>query len=335
MPRLYRCLCMKSIVAILDWGLGHASRCIPLIRRLVGEGDEVLVVSSGSALALVKAECPDVATHTLPAYNVRYPSQNMIWNMLRQGPRIFYTVWKEQQLIDTLVADFKPDRIISDGRFGCYKPGIENIWLAHQLQIQHPWSWIQQMANTLYHAYIQRRFQAVWIPDYAEVTQRLSGNLASPVSQLPATYLGPLSRYQHTSQQHKSTRYEWLFLLSGPEPQRSRLEKQLRDLALQLREPVLLVRGVTGSNKRDKVNTQLTTVDWLHGTELAQAVAQSKRILCRSGYSTLMDLHYWQKQALLIPTPGQTEQEYLAQHWAIRGWARTITQDKLDIAIFH
>ncbi|MEM1217046.1 MAG: glycosyltransferase, partial [Bacteroidota bacterium] len=313
------------LLAILDWGLGHASRCVPLVRQWQVEGKRVTVASSGKALAFLRRELPSVPRLELPAYAIRYPTGNMVWNMAAQAPKIARVILRERRVLNKFLAKNKVDKIVSDGRFGCFSNAVSSVWLAHQLQIQHDNFWVRSLANAGYHRWIKRHFEEVWVPDF-QGADSLAGQLAIPISGLTHQYIGPLSRYAGSSIAHDATTYDYLALLSGPEPQRSLLEQQLLQWLPTIGKRCLLVRGVPGSSTIVGNENGVATVDWLLGDELLQHVQRSKQLICRSGYSTLMDLYFWQKPALLIPTPGQTEQEYLSEYWAAQGWARTVPQ---------
>ena len=319
-----------DLVAVLDWGLGHASRCVSLIESLAKEGQDITIASSGKALLFLREHFPTYHFEELPPYNVRYPYKSMAANLLLQLPRGAKTIWQEHRYLKSIVAQRGITRIISDGRFGCWHPKVESIWMAHQLQIQHASSGLAWLANTAYHSYIRRHFQQVWIPDRENVP-RLAGDLSQPISGLPYRYLGPQSRFQDGFSNAVPSQYRYLALLSGPEPQRTRLEQVLRSQLAELHAPALLVRGVPGSTVIKNTTGQLHEVDWLLGDGLQSAIQQSETIICRSGYSTLMDAWYWQKLLLLIPTPGQTEQEYLARYWAAQGWAEWQAQSQLKV----
>ena len=320
-----------DLIAVLDWGLGHASRCVSVIEQLIDAGQEVTVASAGKALLFLREHFPALHFVELPAYNIRYPYSSMVVNMLLQSPKVFRVMWREHRLLRKVVAECEITRIISDGRFGCWHPNVESVWLAHQLHIQHHNALVAGTANTLYHAYVRRCFQQLWIPDHT-VPPRLAGNLSEPIPGLPYQYLGPQSRFKdEVHSEHSTTKYRYLALLSGPEPQRSILEKKLRQQLIAKGEPALLVRGVPGSTQIQQQTGQLYEVDWLLGASLHEAVATSATIICRSGYSTLMDAHYWQKRLLLIPTPGQTEQEYLARYWSEQGWANWQHQAEISL----
>lgn len=319
-----------DLVAILDWGLGHASRSVSLVEQLTGQGREITIASSGKALLFLRKHFPAYPFVELPAYAIRYPHQSMVANMLRQFPRALRVIGSEYRQVQSIVQEREITRIISDGRFGCWHPEVPSIWVAHQLHIQHANAGLATVANRTYHHYIRRRFQEVWIPDRA-TEPRLAGKLSQPIVGLPYRYLGPQSRFQSKEVKDKIIRFRYLVLLSGPEPQRSRLEALLRTQLSKLDAPTLLVRGVPGETEIRKTSSQLHLVDWLLGDQLEEAVQQSETIICRSGYSTLMDAWYWQKDLLLVPTPGQGEQEYLARYWAQQGWAQWQEQRQLRV----
>ncbi|MEL7426190.1 MAG: hypothetical protein AAFN81_24570 [Bacteroidota bacterium] len=319
-----------DLVAVLDWGLGHASRSVSLIEDLAAEGRKITIASSGKALLFLQKHFSTYPFVELPAYAIRYPHQSMVANMLWQLPRAIKVMREEHRQLQSVVQNSEITRIISDGRFGCWHPEVPSIWLAHQLQIQHANPGLASLANAGYHYYVRRRFQEVWIPDRA-IEPRLAGKLSEPIVGLPYRYLGPQSRFQSREAQDKTMRFRYLALLSGPEPQRTRLETLLRTQLSKLNAPSLLVRGVPGATEIRKTSGQLHLVDWLLGEQLEEAVQQAETIICGSGYSTLMDAWYWKKDLLLVPTPGQGEQEYLARHWAQLGWAQWQEQRQLKV----
>ncbi|WP_367392879.1 glycosyltransferase [Lewinella sp. LCG006] len=319
------------LIAILDWGLGHASRCVPLVKAWQKKGARVTVASAGSALLLLKASLEGVDFVELPAYAVRYPTRSMSWNLGIQSPRLLGVMRKEHQILGKYAQQEKVDLIVSDGRFGCWSKRVKSIWLAHQLQIQHRRSWLAWMLNKGYHAFVRQHFAEVWVPDL-EGEESLAGDLAQPITGLPHRYLGPLSRFADKPLEATNKMpYQWLALLSGPEPQRSYLEEELITCLKALDVPALLVRGVPGSTQPTSITAKLSIVDWLLGDQLAATIAQAEQLVCRSGYSTLLDAYHWQKPLLLVPTPGQTEQEYLARYWASRGWAELQKQGEVSL----
>lgn len=157
-------------------------------------------------------------------------------------------------------------------------------------------------------------------------TQHLSGKLGHPKnSTLNIKYIGTLSRF------HKKNLpqiYDVLILLSGPEPQRTLLEEQLRGALLQYKGRVLFVRGMVEKEVRSEQKNSVTFVNYLTSDALESAINQSKVVLSRSGYTTIMDLAQLGKKAFFIPTPGQYEQEYLAKYLDKKRWVPHAPQDK-------
>ncbi len=299
----------RVLVCPLDWGLGHATRCVPVIRELLKQGASPVLAGSGSSGRVLQEAFPQLPFLGLPSYGIRYPSGRMVWNMAGQMPRITRAIWKEHRQVAQWIRPYRIEAIISDHRYGCYNRYIPSVFITHQLHLIIPGAWLQRWTNRLHHHFIHR-YNYCWIPDLVS-----EGNLGGRLSHPPLTerdrYIGHLSRLEQTESNKK---YDILLLLSGPEPQRTRLERRLCEQARLLDLNVLLVRGVTEEeNKRWKTGS-LEIVNYLPAGDLSRAVAASELIICRPGYSTLMDLLALGKKALLIPTPGQTEQEYLAQH---------------------
>ena len=309
----------------MDWGLGHASRCIPIIDELLRLEQRVLLAASGRALHLWKREYPNLPLFPLAEHNIRYFSSNMGLNIAMQWPKIIRAIWKDRKLIADIVAAQKIDVIISDNRFGCYHASVHSIFMTHQLHLNVP-KIVQWMNPLINHALIYQ-FDECWIPD-VEREPSLAGKLSHPVLQLPTNYLGILSKMKKEVQAKK---YDFLILLSGPEPQRTKLEKKLIDQIHLLKGKILIVQGLAEKEKYQKLSNQIEMVSFLKGKDLARAMQASEYIICRSGYSTVMDLIAIEKTALFIPTPGQTEQEYLAQQLQASGHFATQKQKDLNL----
>lgn len=321
---------MRILVTPMDWGLGHAGRCVPLIRELTRQGAEVILASSGPALDLLRKYFPQLPAERLPAYDIRYPSDNMIWNIARQLPRIGRTVWAEHQTVRRLIRKYRIDCIISDNRFGCFSSLTQNIFITHQLSIRSPMLWgavPTQGFIRYFNDFFIQRFDECWIPDVPG-PDNLTGALSQTHLEIPVRYTGWLSvhRALDLPRRHRCTA-----VLSGPEPQRSRLETILRPQLAALGEPCLLVQGRIGEKNDPERHGQLTIIPYLLGEELNAAMAAADLVVARSGYSTLMDLAVMRQKALLIPTPGQTEQIYLAERLAERERGVYQTQGKIDL----
>lgn len=322
---------MRILVTPMDWGLGHASRCVPLVRELIRQGAEVILASSGPALDLLRRYFPELSAEYLPAYRIRYPSDNMIWNIARQLPRIGYTVRAEHRAVRRLVRQYRIDCIISDNRFGCSTAQTHNVFITHQLSILAPRLWkvfpTQGIVDNFNDKFIQR-FDECWIPDISG-PESLSGKLSNTNLNLPVRRIGWLSTHRALD---LPKRYLCAAVLSGPEPQRSRLEAILRPQLQALGEPSLLVRGKLDEDDRGEKVGSLTILPYLLGEALNEAMAASRLIIARSGYSTIMDLAVLRQKALLIPTPGQTEQIYLAESLASQGRCCYQSQREVNIA---
>ncbi|MCB0594796.1 MAG: glycosyltransferase [Lewinellaceae bacterium] len=316
----------RILVAPLDWGLGHATRCVPLIEEIQRQGGEPVLASAGRALAYLQAEFPNLEMTSLPAYNIRYFGGNMYWNIGLQGPKILRAAWLEHRRLQQLIRRLKIDAVISDNRFGCFSSRVPAVFVAHQLNIQLSPPSLQWLANRLCRLFI-RQYGECWIPGLPG-SESLAGALSQPPEGLPCRHIGLLSRLQP---EIETPEYDILALLSGPEPQRSRLEsillRQLKDLPYR----VLLVQGRTEVEERRQPSLRIEVVSYLKTGELQRALNRSTLVICRSGYSTLMDLAAMGKKALLIPTPGQTEQEYLARRMQELGYCPYQKQDELDV----
>jgi UDP-N-acetylglucosamine:LPS N-acetylglucosamine transferase len=317
----------KILVAALDWGIGHASRCVPIIKELQEQGAEVYLAASGRAYHFFQKEFPNLPLFTLAQHNFKYYSNSMVMNMAMQWPKIVYANWKDQQQIRQIVKEYQINGIISDNRFGCYHSKVHSVFMSHQLHLKLPAlplaNWV--FNQRLNHRFIQN-FDACWVPDSNGLFS-LSGNLSQPPLPIPTSYLGILSRLQPLSTDFQ---YEYLFLLSGPEPQRTRLEQKLLNALPYLKGKVLLVQGKT-EQLEQKQEERLEVCSFLTSKDLAKAIASSRRIICRSGYSTLMDLVKMNRTALLIPTPGQTEQEHLAKSLSEKGFFTMQSQKNLNL----
>jgi Glycosyltransferase family 28 C-terminal domain len=333
------------IVASLNWGLGHATRCIPIIEALQAAGATVILASDGGALDLLKREFPHLRALELPAYNIRYPFRSMVLSIAVQGHKILRGAILEYFWLKNFVKKEKIDAVISDNRFGFFNQGVTSIFMTHQVQILMPIRFLQPIVNAVNHFFI-RRFNALWIPDN-EGDKNLAGNLAHGTfvenlsKKLIINYLGTLSRMKYFSTDLK---YRAIIVLSGPEPQRTILEQkiltQLKNIISekkgtpQYKDLFCLVRGVSTSNFTEKETQNHDFIelhDVLTTADLNQKIMESAAVICRSGYSSLMDLVALQKRALLIPTPGQTEQEYLGQELARQNRFLCQQQDHLNL----
>jgi UDP:flavonoid glycosyltransferase YjiC (YdhE family) len=302
----------RVLIAALNWGLGHAKRCIPLIRALENSGAEVLLASDGVALHLLKAEFPHLRTISLPSYRIKYFFQNMVLNIACQMPRILYAIIAEQWHTKRIVQEYHIQGIISDNRYGCFSHSAKSIILTHQLNLRVPHKKLEWLANHILRRSLAN-FTEIWVPDSAN-EPTLSGELSHPANDTDKTrYIGLLSSFKKSAKPVKQA-YDVAVVLSGPEPQRSYLAQILLDQARSMPQKFIFVLGKPKPNQHHYVADNIEVVPFLPSNELNAVIAASGVIVCRSGYSSLMDLAVMGKPAILIPTPGQTEQEYLAEN---------------------
>jgi len=300
----------RILVAPLDWGLGHATRCMPIIQELERQGVLPVLASAGSAAEYLQKERPELPFFKLPAYGVRYRTHNMAYNMALQLPRILHTIWQEQRYVQRIIRSQKISAIISDNRYGAWSKAVPSVLVSHQLHLRVPYR-LGSPVNAI-HRKALRRFTACWVPDEPGADS-LSGSLSIPRGSLQLRHIGLLSRFAGSpTEKREEAAIEALALLSGPEPQRSILEQEILPQLREISGLCVVVGGKRGAATHwESGNIQYYSL--LKADKLAPLLRRAKTVICRSGYSSLMDLAALGKQALLIPTPGQTEQLYLAR----------------------
>ncbi|TWI83238.1 putative glycosyltransferase [Lacibacter cauensis] len=302
----------RILLSPLDWGLGHATRCIPLIRFLQELGCEVVLATSGAPEKLLLQEFPNIEVKQLKGYHIRYgKGASLFLNIAQQLPSIFNSIRYEQQWLQKLLQQEQFDLIISDNRPGFYSKAVPSVYITHQLLIHSgKGKWMNRILQRLHTVYM-KKFTAVWVPDTAAATN-LAGELAHPAKPLvQPVYMGLLSRMQRVEVKEE---IDLLIMLSGPEPQRTILETQLLQSLHSFQGKTVLVRGLPNETTSFNVPAHVTVHAHLSAQQLQETICAAKSVVCRSGYTSLMDLVHLQKKAVLIPTPGQPEQEYLAQH---------------------
>jgi uncharacterized protein (TIGR00661 family) len=320
----------KVLIAVLHWGLGHATRCIPIINALEQAQAEVHIASDGGALHLLQKEFPSLHFHELPSYNISYAHDNMFLNILGQSKNIFNVIKKEKKAISTIVASENISIIISDNRFGCYHEKTHNIFITHQVNIQTFNILGDFFAKKINHYWI-KKFDELWIPDHEDYSISLAADLShGNFKHLPfCQYLGIISRFEQIKTHSTNT---ILIVLSGPEPQRTRLEAKIMAQIPNLPYTFCLVRGIIKDNDTLVPSSpNLTIMNYATSAKLNELIQSAQLVIARSGYTTLLDLAILHKKALLIPTPGQSEQYYLAQQLSEKNICHMTTQSDLDL----
>lgn len=290
-------------------------------------GCHVTVAADGAALVLLQAEFPGIAFINLNGYHVQYSTNKRFlpFKILAQAPKIMRAIRGEHAWLQKAIAEHQFDAVISDNRFGLYTRKVPCIFITHQLLIQAPFDWLQRLVQRINYRYINRYTQC-WVPDF-EGEINIAGKLSHPAKlpAIPLQYLGPLVRFKRI--EPTTPQYKWMIILSGPEPQRTILERKLLAIIQTLPGKVLLVRGKPGSGESITAPANCTVVSHLSTADMLQALAASNYVISRCGYTTVMEMLAIGKKTVLIPTPGQTEQEYLAKHLTQQGWCYTCGQE--------
>lgn len=318
----------RILVAPLNWGLGHATRCIPIIRELEKSGLEPVLGSDGDALKLLKKEFPHLIALELPSYNITYTKKGefLKWKLLLGTTKILDAIRKEKRLTKKIVKEYDICGIISDNRFGVRSRSTKNVFITHQLTVLSGATTF--LSSSLHREYI-KKFDQCWVPDI-EGFQNLSGILGHPsVKPQNIKYIGTLSRFEKRDIPRV---YNYLFLLSGPEPQRFILENILLEKLKSSDKKILFIRGVLNDENLENHNPNIHIKNYLYGKLLQEAINCSEVVISRSGYSSIMDFAKLQKKTFFIPTPGQAEQEYLATRFEELQMAPYCKQDNFEVS---
>jgi uncharacterized protein (TIGR00661 family) len=319
----------KIMICPLDWGLGHATRSIPIIRELLKRDCEVFIASSGDALALLREEFSRLSFIELPGYRPAYQSSGLMsLMMIRQLPKFKRVISEEHQVVERWVNENHIDVIISDNRYGCWSLKAKSIFITHQLDIIMPKGaqWASSVVNYFLHRHIQK-FNELWIPDNSkgELTNRFASAKFKN-----KRYIGWLSRFEPG--QAITKKYDIIAIVSGPEPQRSVFSGIMISQLVSAGLKSLLVTGEPGKsyNQQDQ---NLEIVNHLNASQLEEVINASEIVISRSGYSSVMDMIALGKRAIFVPTPQQTEQLFLARYLMEHQIAFSIEQENFDLQV--
>jgi uncharacterized protein (TIGR00661 family) len=321
----------KVLIAPLQWGLGHATRCIPIIRKLATGPFEVIIGCSGPQKLLLQQEFPSLRVIDLPNFSIRYSRRSRfnLFKIVIQIPKILIQINREKRWLYNFLRSENLDLIIADNRYGLHAAGIYSVFITHQLYFHTPFgNGLNRTLSSLQNSYIER-FSVCWIPDFAD-DDSLAGDLSHP-PKLPETtirYIGPLTRFVVREYQ---TDNELLILLSGPEPQRTILENKLVNELKNYSGSAILVRGLPEQQETVFISSNVTVYNHLPSELLNQLICKSSFIVGRSGYTTIMDIVSLGKKSILIPTPGQPEQIYLAKYLSEKKLIYTVNQNEFNL----
>lgn len=315
------------LIAPLNWGLGHATRCIPIIKALQENNFIPIIASDGIALALLRKEFPYIQTLELPSYQIEYAKngKNFKWKLLKNLPKMMEAIWEEKRLVKKWVKKYAIEGIISDNRLGVFSPKVPSVFITHQLNVMTGnTTWI----TSILHQKIIKKYTECWVPDI-ENAPNLTGKLGHlKTNTLDLKYIGPLSSLHKKEVPQK---YDLMVILSGPEPQRGILEEILKREVLRFDGKVVFIKGIVEKEQKKEEIENITYYNFMNTRQIEQTFNESEIVLSRSGYTTIMDLAVLQKKAFFIPTPGQYEQEYLAKKLKNNNLVPYVEQDNFRI----
>jgi uncharacterized protein (TIGR00661 family) len=319
-------------VAPLDWGLGHATRCIPVIKALLEKGYEVWLAGEGMQKKLLENEFPALPFLDLKGYRVRYSrsANGTLLKIILQLPRILACIRQEHRWLKKIMAEHGFKIIISDNRYGLYHPGADCIFIGHQLSIRTGKKNLgKKFVQRIQYSFIEH-FKLCWVPDH-KGPENLGGELSHParLPAIPVTYLGPLSRFSKKFIPEKKDHL--LIVLSGPEPQRSWFEEKIIEDISHYPGTATIVRGLPGERSIIPSTNMINFYNHLDAETLNMEMEKASWVIARSGYSTIMDIAALKKKSILIPTPGQTEQLYLAEYLFSKQLAFRISQKEFSL----
>lgn len=320
----------RVLVAPLDWGLGHATRCIPIIQALLIQGHEVILAADGAIATLLHTEFPSLEMLKLKGYHIKYAKTGigLPFQLIKQLPSLLKTIQDEHGWVENQIEEKNIQLVISDNRYGLYSKKIPTVFITHQLTIKTPFPILDLLIQKIHYRFINR-FKVCWVPD-TKGLNNLGGELSHPkkLPAIPVKYIGLLSRCKKTI---VPIQFQYCFLLSGPEPQRSILEEKILAQITQIDAPIVIIRGLPNASLNIETPANVIVYQHLSSEQLANTIAASEWVICRSGYSSLMELIALQKKKILIPTPGQTEQAYLAKKLHNQQMAYQLPQSTLAL----
>lgn len=321
------------LICPLEWGLGHAGRMIPLAQMLQEAGNTIFIGTGAGHKQFLRSELKDVQFIDFggfrPAYSGFLPQYLALFFQI---PVLLYHILKEHIKLPRIIRENKIDIVISDNRFGLWNRRIKTVYVTHQIRIPFPEKLrFLESAGVKFHRFFIKKYDLCFIPDLpGEIN--LAGRLAHFVK-LPenARYVGILSRFSNGNEDagESTVSGHYTLILSGPEPQRSMLREVITGQQDNNKQPLVILEGRPGIPDEDQVSGKTITYNHLPSYKMKRIIQGSMGIIARAGYTTIMELVSLNCSALLIPTPGQTEQEYLAGYLSEKGWFTAIRQKDL------
>lgn len=342
---------INVLICPLDWGLGHSTRAVPIINKLLQNNCNVIIAADKEPLSFLREAFPELPFYVFPSARVKYPSgSSMPLKMLLSLPRFLINIIKEHYFLKRIIKKHNIKLVISDNRYGVWNKTVYSVFITHQIFIKatKPLKWIEPLIERI-NKYFISRYAECWIPDFIDNERNLSGELSHKKA-LPVNchFINPLSRfvYLNTNKSKvnkllypENNKIDILFILSGPEPQRSIFENIiLKDIKMYSSLKIALVKGKINTDNKsiNKINIEKPIDNFiiyshLNSKALFELINKAELVICRPGYSSIMDLCLLGKKAVFVPTPGQTEQEYLAEYYRLKGFYYSLKQDSFNI----
>ncbi len=323
------------LICPLEWGLGHSGRMIALAEKLQESDFNIIFGAGKKQLAFLRNEMTGCNYISFPGFRPLYSGflpQYLV--IFFQIPLLIYHSIREHLILKKLISDLLIDIVISDNRFGLWNKNIQTIYITHQLRIPFPrfFSFLES-TGTYLHGKIISKYSLCFIPDLPgdlNLTGKLTHGLKLPYN---VRFIGILSRFRKTDKLHSSSFPKegmTTVILSGPESQRSILEKKLINNITQQNLSAVILGGKPHENTQKGIGWNITYYSHADRMTMQKIISESKIIITRAGYTTIMELVSMECSAVLIPTPGQTEQEYIAMLLSDKGWFSCIPQNKLN-----
>lgn len=324
----------RYLICPLNWGLGHATRCVPIIKTLISQGHKVIVAADKGPLAFLQKAFPDLEFIEFPGFEPTYSRSNtQVFKLMASFPKALRDFRNDHKTIESIVKSHDIDVVISDNRFGCWSKNAHSVFITHQLHIQVPrlWWFATPIVNLFNNSYI-KKYDEIWVPDN-ENEPSLGGKLSHPaIKGIETKYIGFLSRFSTDNQDITEKTNKYLVILSGPEPQRTMFEDIILKQAKETQDNILILRAKPESHDLlSDIPENVSMFNHVDDEMFVKLVESAENIICRGGYSSLMDLIKLNRTAFLVPTPGQTEQEYLAKHLSELGYFNWCKQSEFQL----
>ncbi|MBW6458185.1 MAG: hypothetical protein K0B52_03390 [FCB group bacterium] len=324
------------IYAILNWGLGHATRSAPIIRRLINDGNRVVIISHGQALTLMKEQFPECIFRDIRDKNIQYASNGImfVFKIVSQFPKMVLGWEYERRKMRELEKEFHPDLVMTEMRLGFWSKNIPSVLITNQLRFFLPpglkWA---EILGEWFNFLVFRHFDHIFVPDIAG-EPNLLGDLCHKgrIAKHPnVRFVGCLSSITPDDNPPEKD-IDLLISISGPEPQRTMFEEIVLSRIADLSGKVVITLGSPGREGITEFdNGRITIYPHLDRGTMANIMQRAKFVISRSGFSTVNELFVLRKSAMLVPTPGQTEQEYIARHFHRQGIFHYCRQEDLDL----